>query len=723
MKRKINHFTNIQSILYLLVIFLMLGFYACQDDDEDGAGGQSQLKIESFYPNSGKGGTLVTIKGTGFSPDMNGNTVEFSGVKAEVFRAKADELVILAPSNGQTGAIRLNNGKQTLEVGTYTYQDLSVQRISPANGPTGTNIRISGEGFSSLQGPAKVMVNGKEAIVVNASDTLIVAKVPAQAGKGPIKVMVDNKESTGPNFIYQEIKSIKPLTGGKGTKITITGEGFDTELINNQLYFNNIQAKVLEVSETKLVVEAPDKVETAKLALIINAQKTVGPQFTVVSAPTLSVVSPLSGPAGTQMTIQGKDFSKEADENKVLINGTQIPVLAASVSELTLKLPSGISSGKVEVIVNDQKTVGPEFKNQSLGITKMTPDNGLAGTEVTIEGMGFSTNIADNKVLFNGIAAEVKAATENKITVIAPSGLKTGVLKIETGGMTAQAPKNFNRAGISTLIKNLTISFSSKIAVDSQKNIYYCDAGNIYKISPDGILSTLSSGFAYIAGFALYDDTIYVLDSNQIKKVTLTGTVSLVSTDNISSLSPSPQGLSVDRFGNFYLSRSYGGVTKVEMPSGRINTTFRTSSLHDNCRTAITRNGSVYQSQDEYQGIVMLTLASGQGVNWLGKYEQYGYQDGPVATAKINYGPTSLILDLDENLLIMDKGNFAIRKVDLETQVMSTLVKAKSGSDLDDSSLESAQWGGVITDIAIDRDGDIYLLDYVNKAIRKIFLK
>ncbi len=723
MKRKINHFTNIQSALYLLTIFLMLGFNACKDDDEDGAGSQSQLKIESFYPNSGKGGTLVTIKGTGFSSDMNGNTVEFSGVKAEVFSAKEDELVILAPSNGQTGAIRLNNGRQTLEVGTYTYQDLSVQNIFPANGPTGTNIRISGEGFSSLQGPAKVLVNGKEAVVVNASDTLIVAKVPAQAGKGAIKVMVDGKESTGPNFIYQEIKGIKPLTGGKGTKITITGEGFDTELTKNQLYFNNIQAKVLEVSETKLVVEAPDKVETAKLALIINAQKTVGPQFTVVPAPTLSIVSPLSGPAGTQMIIQGKDFSKEADENKVFINGAEIPILVATGNELSLKLPTGISSGKVEVIVNDQKTIGPEFKNQSLGITKIFPDNGLAGTQVTIEGMGFSTNKADNMVLFNGIAAEVKTATENKLTVIAPNGLKTGVLKIETGGMVGEAPKNFNRAGITTLARGLTVALSSKIAVDSQKNIYYCDARNIYKISPDGNLSTLSTGFAYIAGFTLYNDDIYVLDSNKIKKVTLAGSVSLVSTDNISSLSPSPQGLSVDRFGNLYLSRSYGGVTKVEMPSGRINTTFRTSSLHDNCRTAITRNGSIYLSQDEYQGIIMLTLASGQGVNWLGKYEQYGYLDGPVTTAKINYGPTSLILDLDENLLIMDKGNFAIRKIDLETQIVSTLVKAKYGSDLNDSSLEFAQWGGVITDIAIDIDGDIYLLDYGNAAIRKIFLK
>ncbi len=71
----------------------------------------------------------------------------------------------------------------------------------------------------------------------------------------------------------------------------------------------------------------------------------------------------------------------------------------------------------------------------------------------------------------------------------------------------------------------------------------------------------------------------------------------------------------------------------------------------------------------------------------------------------------------------MDKGNFAIRKVDLETQIVSTLVKAKYGSDLNDNSLEFAQWSGVITDIAIDKDGDIYLLDYGNAAIRKIFLK
>ncbi|MCE5177934.1 MAG: hypothetical protein LLF81_02155 [Porphyromonadaceae bacterium] len=61
-------------------------------------------------------------------------------------------MVVLAPENGQTGAIRVNNGNNAVEVGTYTYQSLSVQRISPVNGPAGTNVRITGEGFETAIG-------------------------------------------------------------------------------------------------------------------------------------------------------------------------------------------------------------------------------------------------------------------------------------------------------------------------------------------------------------------------------------------------------------------------------------------------------------------------------------------------------------------------------------------------------------------------------------------
>lgn len=439
--------------------------------------------------------------------------------------------------------------------------------------------------------------------------------------------------------------------------------------------------------------------------------------FTMICtpAPTLSIVSPLSGPVGTQMTIQGKDFSKEADENKVLINGTQIPVLAASVSELTLKLPSGISSGKVEVIVNDQKTVGPEFKNQSLGITKMTPDNGLAGTEVTIEGTGFSTNIADNKVLFNGIVAEVKAVTENSLTVVAPEGLKTGVLKIETGGMTAQAPKNFNRAGVMTLNKTgLGLSSSiNRIAVDSHKNVYVTESSVIYKITQEGEVSLFSGkgvGATYtsITGIAIDSkDNLYVADK-AIKKISTNGSSTIVNTPGITAFG----NIVFDKNDNLYITSSYYGIFRIENGSGNVSKA-SPQNADDACRPAIDSNGTIYYGIAE----TFINRYNPYTYRWLGS--DWGYQDGPFSSAlfSIMY---ALVLDNDQNLMILDAFNYAIRKADFSSQSVTSIGAGEYGYE--DGSLTQAKWGTAY-DMAIDKDGDIYIVDPDNRAVRKVFLK
>lgn len=736
MERKINYFTNIQSALCLLFVFLLVGLSACKSDDD--ADSQAQLKIESFYPNSGKGGTLVTIKGAGFNANMNGNAVEFSGVKAEVFSAKENELVVLAPTSGKTGTIRINNGKQSLDVGTYTYQNLSVQRISPANGPTGTNIRISGEGFSSLDEPAKVQVNGKEAVVVNVSDTLIVAKVPAEAGKGSIKVLVDGKESTGPTFIYQEITDIKPKTGGKGTKITISGQGFDTELANNLLYFNNIQGKVLAVTDTKLVVEAPDNVATSKVALIVNKQKTVGPEFKVVPPPTISVVAPLSGPVGSKITITGAGFSAEEDENRVFLSGTEIPLDTYGSSGVSFTLPTGVATGKLVVIVNDQKTIGPEFKNQNLGIVKVTPESGLAGTVVTIEGTGFNSDMSQNKVTFNGVAAKIdySMSTKSKLVVTAPDGLKTGTLKIEAGNLVAEAPKTFNRSGIMTLAggpDSNDLSYNiSKIVVDANKNVFVATKTQIFKISPEGSVSAFvgstsygnddgvgtAAQFSSISGMVIdKKDNIYVAEYDKMRKVTSSAQVTTlgISVREGGSITLDPSGKTL------YVSASYMGIYKYN--NGYYTRVFG-MSVDNDCRPAVDANGTVYFGYDPYESYLKRYQSTDPYPSkWLGSYSS-DYVDGPFSSACFQYGISALLFDLENNLLIMDRNNYAIRKADLAKQEVSTVVRSAGGrGGYVDGDFSKAKWGYGVSDMAIDKDGDIYIVDPNNKAVRKIFLK
>lgn len=708
---------NLKHIVAFVLATTLLALSSCKKEDIAG-GTTPNLNVEQYFPNSGKAGTLVTIKGEGFSEQMEGNIVEFSGAKAEVFSAQPTELVVLAPESGTTGKVTVNNGSQTVEVGTYTYQSLSLKKIAPANGPAGSNIRITGEGFSSLKQPAKVTINDSVALVVNMSDTLIVAKVPSGAGTGAVKVFVDEMESTGEIFTYQEISGIKPLTGGKGTRITVTGEGFETVKENNLVYFNDKQATVLEAAADRLVIQAPDGIETNKVSVVINGQKTVSDDvFSVVPLPKIATVSPLSGPVGSVITIKGSTFSTIRDENKVLINGTEIPLEEAPTgTELVVKYPTGIGSGKIEVVVNDQKVVGPEFINQDLGIAKVSPESGLAGTEVTIEGTGFSEDLLENKVSFNGIAAQIISATENSLKVIAPTNLSTGALTVEVGNLSAAAPQLFRRAGVTTITRDLTSLNNnySKLVIDSQGNLYVNGLSSITKITQEGVMSTFASGFNSIRGMDILNDEIYVVEFNVAKKITMDGTVSTIQTAAIS-----PGGLTVDSKGDLYYPNTWSGVYKVALPTGTVQS-MNTGGASNKCRVAVAADGTIYHSYDDYEGIINRTLPGGRGTNWIGGFGMYGYQDGPVSTARIGFGPTALKMNAEGNLIIMDMNNYAIREVNLAEQSVSTLVKAERG--FEDGDLSSAKWGQ-INDMAIDQEGNIYLLDAAQSAIRKVILK
>ncbi len=137
------------------------------------------------------------------------------------------------PANGKTGALSLTIREKAFEVGQYTYQALSIAKVYPNNGTSGTQIRISGTGFSSVKEPATVLVNGNNALIVSASDTLIVAEIPANAGSGPVVVKVDGREVKGQDFRFQLITGIKPLSGGANTRVKIKGSGFETTLTGN----------------------------------------------------------------------------------------------------------------------------------------------------------------------------------------------------------------------------------------------------------------------------------------------------------------------------------------------------------------------------------------------------------------------------------------------------------------------------------------------------------
>ena len=78
-----------------------------------------------------------------------------------------------------------------------------------------------------------------------------------------------------------------------------------------------------------------------------------------------------------------------------------------------------------------------------LAIFAFAPTHGVAGTQVVIQGQGFSDTPANNTVSFNGAVASVISASPTQLVVGVPSGATTGAITIAANGQSANSAAPF----------------------------------------------------------------------------------------------------------------------------------------------------------------------------------------------------------------------------------------------------------------------------------------
>jgi hypothetical protein len=83
-----------------------------------------------------------------------------------------------------------------------------------------------------------------------------------------------------------------------------------------------------------------------------------GPKNGVISwviegppAPEFASINPTAAQSGGRLTLSGRGFSVDPNENRVTVNGHETQVIAATRTSLTVKLPGHISAGQAQVVV------------------------------------------------------------------------------------------------------------------------------------------------------------------------------------------------------------------------------------------------------------------------------------------------------------------------------------------------------------------------------------
>ncbi|WP_020598586.1 hypothetical protein [Spirosoma panaciterrae] len=197
-----------------------------------------------------------------------------------------------------------------------------------------------------------------------------------------------------------------------------------------------------------------------------------------------------------------------------------------------------------------------------------------------------------------------------------------------------------------------------------------------------------------------------------------------------------PCQLTIDKNDNLYvidqLQSYYGGsvIRKID-PAGNVTIFARgLGSITDLCvdpRDGLTIYAIECGDARGFDNGIFRISSAGQvtrlsgGPDPKGGYS-FGFRDGPLAQAKFNK-PTGIAMDKAGNLYIADELNRLIRKVNLATGTVSTLAGQYRPDDyacnLVDGKSTAAQFC-TVNNLTLDESGNLYLPDYNNHAIRQI---
>ena len=408
--------------------------------------------IGTVTPASGptSGATTITISGTNLTGT---SSVTIGGTAAtSVAVVSATSVTALTPigTAGVKDVVLTTPNGSVPKLSAFTYVAApTITTIAPSSGSAagGTTITITG---TNLTG-ATVLVAGKPASsVVVSSATSMTAVTPAGT-EGSQNVDVTTAGGTVTKvggFTYiavPTITTVAPVLGPIAGATTITITGTNLTGASSVTVGGVAATSVAVVSATS--VTAVTGASTAGLKDVVlttpGGSVTKSGAFTYVAAPTVSSVTPTSGPldGGTRLVIVGTGFVTGA--TVVLIDSvfecTSVNVLGPTLLQATT--PSGTAGSKTVQVRTAGGTVTAlsTFSYMAMPtITSVQPNFGVlaGGTPITITG----TNLTGATVTIGGASATGVTSSATSISAITPSGAegKTTVVVTTAGGDVSQ---------------------------------------------------------------------------------------------------------------------------------------------------------------------------------------------------------------------------------------------------------------------------------------------
>jgi len=195
----------------------------------------------------------------------------------------------------------------------------------------------------------------------------------------------------------------------------------------------------------------------------------------------------------------------------------------------------------------------------------------------------------------------------------------------------------------------------------------------------------------------------------------------------------SPRDVAIDTAGHVYIADTYNNRIRKVSPDGLITTFAGTGQLGSGSdgiqatrsdlslpdSVACDAVGNVYIADTGNHRIrrvapngIMTTIA-GTGI------DDFRGDGGPATAARLSR-PRGLTFDDIGNLLVADSGNNRIRRIDMRTGIITTVAGSGTKGFGGDGGPALEASLDLPVDVAVDRGGNLFIVDRANKRIRKV---
>ncbi|MFY0594021.1 cadherin domain-containing protein [Roseivirga sp.] len=632
----------------------------------------------------------------------------------------------------------------------------------------------------------------------------------------------DEEPNTAPSISAQSFNASEGITDGdvigivtasdeQGDALTFSISSNDNNLFTitagdatttgGQLGLNTGQNLDFETATThSIVVSVSDGQLTTTATITINVIDVDENTMPTIAAQTFTAAEDISdtAPIGTvaaadaegdaltfSITGNSDDLFEITTAGEIsLAAGANLDFETTTSHDITVTVSDGSLTASATITINVTdvaENTAPAIANQTFTVAEDIDPNTTIGTITATDAEGdnisFSITANDNGLfrlidggdlrLATNQSLDFETATSHSITVEATDGglSNTATITIEVTDVDESNPAASYT--VSTLAggtqgfldgQGESAQFNSPngVAVDADGNVYVADSGNkrIRKIDTNGNVTTIAGtgaegnndGAGSQATFTFPDrldvdnGTVYVSDTETIRVIdnslnvtTLTGKISTrddptVYRDgalNVARFS-NIKGITRDNAGNIFVADEGNHRIRKIDTNGNV-TTFAgggqgnadgngTSARFRNPKgVAVDANGNVFVVDSSNDRIRRID-PSGNVTTFAGTRENFA--DGQGTDAAFNT-PTGIAIDSEGNLYITDTNNVAIRKIDPDGNVITIAGARGAGVGDVDGTGDVAQFD-LATGIAVDANGNIYVADPRNHKIRKI---